>query len=139
MPPKKKSVHQRLGGRSNGERGSICESIHTSQLSLFNKNQFKAKRSVQSRLGKGYVNPAVLERNRIALHALNLFEKSAAANMLTDPDDAQGRLLLSAFTKAAIQQNRAIEMNPETTKPKYDMQVQKEISALQVGKLIFKY
>lgn len=114
MPPKK-PIHQRLG-----ERGSICESIHTSQMKLFRPNKFKAKHSVQQRLGKNYVNPAVKERNRIVLHAVNTY---AASNNMLSSGDMQG---LNAFTKA-------IE-HAAPPKQKYNMDVQKEISYLQVSK-----
>lgn len=117
MPSKGKPIYQRLG-----ERGSICESIHTSQMKLFRSNKFKAKNSVQNRLGKGYVNPAVKERNRIAMHALDVFRRNADY-------DVQGKLLLNAFTKAAIEQDEAVATEP---KQKYDMEMQKEISMLQV-------
>lgn len=111
----KKPIHERLGNRE-----SICESIHTSRMKLFRPNNFKAKHSVQSRLGKGWVNPAIRERGRIALHALTSFSK----NMLAS-DDVQGQMLLNEFTKA-------IQGTAEPAK-KYDMNVQKEISSLQVS------
>lgn len=118
-PQSAKSVHERLG-----KRASVCESIHTSQLQLY-RPRFKAKaKSVQNRLGKNWVNPSAVERNRIAFHALNTFAKSASRNM-TANDDVQGQLLLNAFS-SAIQ--REAEKND-----KYDMKIQKEISSLQVS------
>ncbi|XP_055323501.1 uncharacterized protein LOC129578651 [Sitodiplosis mosellana] len=142
MPPKKKPIHQRLG-----ERGSICESIHTSQMKLYRSNQFKAKNSVQKRLGKGYVNPAIVERQRITLHALKSFAKDES-NMLVSNDD-QGQMLLNAFVKAININSNGIT-NGITNKfhfnnnnhgreaePKYDMKIQKEISCLQGKELYY--
>lgn len=116
---KTKSIHERLG-----KRESVCESIHTSQMQLYRRPKFKAKQSVQNRLGKHWVNPASVERNRITVHALNAFAKNATRNMLAN-DDVQGQLLLNAFSSA-------IEREAEK-KVKYDMKIQKEISSLQVS------
>lgn len=124
LPPKNaKPIHDRLGGR-----GSICESIHTSRMKLLKPN-FKAKEriSVQQRLGKNYVNPANIERNRIAIHALNSYARNRN-NVLTNNDDS-GKALLNAFARA-IEREVAPQHNPQQ---KYDMQVQKEISSLQVS------
>lgn len=119
MPPKSKPIHERLG-----KRDSVCESIHTSQLKLFRPMKFKAKGSVQSRLGRNFVSPAVVERNRIAVHALNTYAKSAANNLMST-DDVQGQIMINAFAQA---------IRSESAPPKkYDMQVQKEISYLQVS------
>lgn len=79
---------------------------------------------MQSRLGRGFVNAAVVERNRIAVHALNTYAKSAAKNIMAT-DDVQGQILINAFTKA-------IQMESPPQK-KYDMKIQKEISMLQVS------
>lgn len=124
-----KPIHQRLG-----KRDSVCESIHTSQLKLYRPTQFKfkARRSVQSRLGKNYVNPAVIERNRIAVHALNTYAKNAANNVI---DDVQGQILIDAFKKSISVAN-AIQNVSEPPK-KYDMKIQKEISMLQVSCILF--
>lgn len=119
LPPKK-PIHQRLG-----PRGSICESIHTSQMKLFRPNKFKVKNSVQNRLGKGYVNPAERERGRIALHHLKAFAKK---------NDAEGQVLLNAIKKA-IKDETERELEPAQ---KYDMSIQKEISCLQVSQSIFE-
>lgn len=119
LPPKK-PIHQRLG-----QRDSICESIHTSQMKLFRPNKFKVKNSVQNRLGKGYVNPYVRERGRIALHHLQTFAKK---------NDAEGQILLNAIKKA-IKNETERELEPA---PKYDMSIQKEISYLQVSQSIMK-
>lgn len=121
LPPKK-SIHQRLGLPRSG---SICESIHTSQMKLFRPNKFKVKNSVQNRLGKGYVNPAVRERGRIALHHLQTFAKK---------NDADGQILLNAIKKA-IKNETERELVPAQ---KYDMNIQKEISYLQVSQSILK-
>lgn len=117
----KKPIHQRLGDRS-----SICESIHTSQMNLFRPN-FKAKKSVQSRLGKNWVNPAVRERNRIAFHAFNTFAGNAsnnAENILIN--DNNGKTLLNEFVKA-------IGCQVQPPLKKYNMEIQKEISSLQAS------
>lgn len=115
MAAPKKPIHQRLG-----KRNSVCESIHTSQLQLYKPYSFKAKAKagVQSRLGKNWVSPAVHERNRIAMHALQTFAKNAG-------EDEGKKMLLSAFGKA-------IEAQAEPEK-KYDMKIQKEICSLQVS------
>lgn len=118
-----KPIYQRLG-----KRNSVCESIHTSQMKLY--RPMKARRSVQSRLGKNYVNPAVIERNRIAVHALNTYAKNAA-----NIDDVQGQILIDAFKKS-ISVCNAIQNVSEPTK-KYDMKIQKEISMLQVSCIFF--
>lgn len=121
----KKPIYRRLG-----KRDSFCESIHTSQLQLYNPGGFKAKNraSVQDRLGPNWVSGAEKERNRIALHAYKTFAKSASRNMRT-ADTPNGALLFNAFTKA-------IEPYVEPV-PKYDMKVQKEIFTLQVIRSIF--
>lgn len=121
LPPKNsKPIHRRLG-----ERGSVCESIHTSQMNLLKPN-FKAKNrvSVQNRLGKNYVNPACVERNRIAIHALNTYARQSS-----NKGDDSGKALLSAFANA-IERETQPKQNPDQ---KYDMQIQKEISSLQVS------
>lgn len=122
-----KPIHQRLG-----KRNSVCESIHTSQMKLYRPTQFKARRSVQSRLGKNYVNPAVIERNRIAVHALNTYAKNASNKVI---DDLQGQILIDAFKKS-ISVSNAIQNASEPPK-KYDMKIQKEISMLQVSCFFF--
>lgn len=124
LPPKNaKPIHQRLG-----ERGSICESIHTSQMKLFRANNFKSKKrvSVQNRLGKSWVNPATKERNRIALHALKSIVKDGPQNMIACNDASK---LLDAFAKAIKREIQPIQSADQ----KYDMKVQKEISSLQVS------
>lgn len=120
--PKKKPIHTRLG-----ERGSVCESIHTSQMKLFRPNIFKAKVSVQKRLGKNYSNPAMNERNRITLHTLNSIANKASKNNMLHDD----RLLFNTLTKR-IGYNAEPDPEPE---PKYNMKIQKEISYLQVNPL----
>lgn len=129
LPPKSsKPIHQRLG-----ERGSICESIHTSQLKLFQPNRFKAKdrASVQNRLGKAWVNPATKERNRIALHALKSIVDNPR-NMIENDDD--GLKLLNAFAKAIKNaESTQTAKSIQSANEKYDMQIQKEISMVQVS------
>lgn len=123
MPAKEsKSVHDRLGVRS-----SVCESIHTSRMKLFQPN-FKAKnrKSVQQRLGKNWVNPATAERNRIVIHALN----SGALNNMVTPVNKEGSELLNAFAMAI---GRGIDQT-ENNRHKYNMALQKEISQIQVSK-----
>lgn len=128
LPPKSsKPIHQRLG-----ERGSICESIHTSQMNLFQPKNFKAKqrRSVQNRLGKAWVNPLIQERNRIALHTL----KSIVDNPQNIQIDGDGLQLLSAFAKAIKSSESAKTIGAiESADQKYDMAIQKEISMVQVS------
>lgn len=126
LPPKNsKPIHQRLG-----QRGSICESIHTSQMKLLGSDNFKAKHrvSVQNRLGKAWVNPATKERNRIALHALKSIVKDGPQSMI-EGDDV-GTKLFNAFAKAIKRQVQPITQSADQ---KYDMKVQKEISVLQVS------
>lgn len=125
LPPKNtKPIHQRLG-----ERGSICESIHTSQLKLFQSNKFKAKNrnSVQNRLGKAWVNPAVKERNRIALHTLKVVKDSPQSMIESDKDTT---ILLKAFAKAINRDHLAPNQSSEQ---KYNIKLQKEISMMQVS------
>lgn len=119
--PAKRPIHRRLGDRSD----SVCESIHTSRLNLASKTNFKSKNrvSVQNRLGKNWVNPAISERNRITMHTINEYARKS------NNDDDAGKILLGAFA-------RAIEREATTSKPpqqKYNMQLQKEISSLQVS------
>lgn len=123
--PAKKPIHHRLGDRSD----SVCESIHTSRLNLASKEKFKAKNriSVQNRLGKNWKNPAILERNRITMHTINEISRKSN-NMFLNNDDDAGKILLGAFA-------RAVERETSTPKvtQKYNMQLQKEISSLQVS------
>lgn len=132
LPPKPtKPIHQRLG-----ERGSICESIHTSQMNLYQPNKFKAKKrvSVQNRLGKAWVNPITTERNRIALHTLKSIVDNPR-NMIEIDDD--GRNLLSAFAKV-IKNAESVDggiKSIQSAQEKYNMDIQKEISMVQVSYL----
>lgn len=134
LPPKNptKPIHQRLG-----ERGSICESIHTSQMKLFQPNS-KAKQriSVQNRLGKSWVNPAARERTRIALHTLKSIVDNPRNNPLVEID-GDGLQLLNAFATAVKNGKvaRAIDGAADAGdgKQKYNMAIQKEISMVQVS------
>lgn len=115
-------IHKRLG-----DRGSVCESIHTSRMNLFKPN-FKAKQrvSVQNRLGKNYVNPAKIERNRIVMNALDAYSRNPI-----ETNDASGKALLNALANAI--QREAVQPNQSVQHQKYDMTVQKEICSLQVS------
>lgn len=128
LPPKNtKPIHQRLG-----ERGSICESIHTSQMNLFQSKNFKAKqrRSVQNRLGKSWVNPVIHERNRIALHTLKSIVDNPTNMVQIDGDGLQ---LLNAFAKAIKNGASTSSVGAiQSADQKYDMAIQKEISMVQV-------
>lgn len=129
LPPKStKPIHQRLG-----ERGSICESIHTSQMNLFQPKNFKAKQrlSVQNRLGKAWVNPEIKERNRIALHTLKSIVDNPKNMIQIDGDGLQ---LLSAFAKAIKTGDSANSVGAiQSADQKYNMAIQKEISMVQVS------
>lgn len=121
LPPKTtKPVHQRLG-----ERGSICESIHTSQMNLYKP---KKRISVQNRLGKSWVNPAVKERSRITLHALRTIAEDGS-DIVQQSDDATTKLL-KAFVDVIKKQELPQLQRAEN---KYNMKVQKEILAIQVS------
>lgn len=126
-----KPIHERLGVRGSSERGSICESVHTSQMNILHPTISKAKnrRSVQDRLSKAWVNPATKERNRIALHALETMVNDKSHNMLIE-SDKDATELLTAFAQAI---KRAKQPAIESADQKYDMKLQKEISMLQVS------
>lgn len=99
----------------------VCESIHTSQLSLFKPNNRK-RFSVHNRLNKNFVSPAVTARKNIVINALKSAESAVQA--LCDPSDSYytGNEFLSLVANTNIKQE-----------PKYNMKIQKEISQLQVN------
>ncbi|XP_031618649.1 uncharacterized protein LOC116337853 [Contarinia nasturtii] len=133
--PKRKPIYERLGQRG-GERASICESIHTSQLKLYREKKFKAKNSVQNRLNKSFVSPAVKERNRITLHGLNTLAKSVGKNVLPMIEDISNQIMLNAVSRLQGQQQLAIQAAPQPQQ-KYDMQLQKDIASLQGKELYY--
>lgn len=119
--PTNKSVKERLGSSRSASNGQIENRVMPVQTLV--RPNFKAKNSIQKRLGKNFVNPAVAERNRITVHALKSFASSAQKS-LAAPDETNGKFLLDAFTSA---------LELAAPDKKYDMRIQKEICEIQVS------
>lgn len=132
----RQSVHERLGNRNSDDTDH--ESINTKTLKPFQRNfRYGNKRlnnrrySVQHRLNKNFVNPAIVARNNLSVNAINSFMESAVNNMSNKSTGGNCNLLNVLASKMidAI----GIEKDPKLgDEPKYNMNVQKEISCMQV-------
>lgn len=134
VPSKKKprkSVHERLGQRKHIVE-SECESIHTSRLALYSQPRFKPY-NISNRLNANYVNPAQIQRNKITLTALHSFATHALRN-LSATDEQHGQLLADSIagTFQALEIENGDDLQSESGS-KYNMEVQEEISLLQVS------
>lgn len=119
----KKPIHERLG-----DRGSVYESVHTSQMNLFKPQKKRQQKSVHNRLNKAFINPAVATRNKIAVNALTSFATNAA-KLLTDPTASCYDDFFGVFNQV----NQINNSGPgPSDQQKYNMRIQKEISQIQV-------
>lgn len=99
-------------------------------MKLFRPNKFKAKASVQERLGKNYVNPAIKERNRITTHTLNEITKNNGKDLPSLIEQMGGQMIFNAFIKGI---QNIPPQTPAIAEPKYDMNIQKDIAYIQVS------
>lgn len=137
------SVHERLGRRDSvTSTGTDTDSIIVNVKNTVHKNrnrQFQLKRlnnhnngriGVQHRLQKDFVNPAIVARNNFSVNAINSFMESAMKTFGGGDDlgvNIQNSDLLATLATRMFQQKKE-----ESTEKKYNMNVQKEISAIQV-------
>lgn len=97
--------------------------------------QNNGRTSVQHRLDKNFVNPAIVARNNFGVNAINSFMESAMKTFGGAEQDvnlAQNSNFMAALATrmmSTINQNKTGQ-----TEQKYNMNVQKEISAIQVSR-----
>lgn len=139
------SVHERLGRRdsitsvdsaitiqvNNGVQSHRKQPNNLKRLN--NNNQNNGRISVQHRLNKNFVNPAIVARNNFSVNAINSFMESAMKTFGgADPDES---IVQNGNFMAALASRMMTTINKNKTEPgehKYNMNVQKEISAIQV-------
>lgn len=104
----RKPVHQRLGQRNSNWKPLNYKRNQNFNGSGSNNNLNLMKFTVQNRLTTDYVNPWLATCNQI---------------------NRAGSELAKCMKKSLIEEMK--NLNPESAKPKYDMNIQKEISSLQ--------
>lgn len=128
----KSDIHSRLGnvtvnGGGKMKRQRNYNRNRNQNYNRTNFNQFNNNRSVQHRLDKNFVNPAVMAKRNIIANTINSMMDNtvrcmANGNGLDDTIPTLFGALLSQFTNGPV--NRA--------QAKYDMDVQREIHTMQV-------
>lgn len=131
------SVHERLGPRDSITNIDSAITIKVNNGPRRNRyknlkrlnNQNDGRTSVQQRLNKNFVNPGIAARNNI----INSWKLEKAVNAISD--DEQHPIVARDFLTALTM--RLMTTNPhkvEQIESKYNMNVQKEISEIQVSR-----
>lgn len=123
----KAPVHQRLGNDTAGGKMRRQRNNNNNRFNHYNNGN---RISVQHRLNKNFVNPAIVARDNILANSINTVMESAVRCMSRD-----NRWTENLFGKMGL----LSEQGAAQPEKKYDMQVQREIHTLQVRFLHFFY
>lgn len=147
VPIRKATVHDRIGFQTAASiAGTGSESINSRNLTTtrpYRKDRYRVRRindqqSVNYRLNKNFTNPAIVARNNFSLNAINSFMESAMKTLgQPNVDNHLSNDVLRAIATKILHTidspNRTDEsVTSAPVAPKYDIEVQKEISAIQV-------
>lgn len=132
------SVHERLGqcnaiATNRDDSGTMTFKVQPYRNRNNNRNLKRLNNGnhgrigVQHRLNKNFVNPAIVARNNFTVNAINSFMEGAMKTLGGFESEGNDTNLISALATRMLTK---IDQKGEVEK--YNMTVQKEISAIQV-------
>lgn len=142
-------VHERLGRRdsmSSDAADSIIVNVtnrrpNNNMMKRLNYNRnynvgsINGRSNIQHRLNKNFVNPAIVARNNFSINAINSFMESAMKTFggaQQDTGAVQNGNIMAALASRIMSSMADPKKTDTIDEHKYDMQIQKEISSIQV-------